>query len=360
MNINSNIEYRNSRHGTIIKNYTLRNCHRDPDLIGRSDPIMILKTMGVASSLLLLIFAMTLFFPSRILAQADTPSSLSSVFVNQLIRVSPVLFNITLSPGKRYVYKIKVDNLQISPLPLQARMEGFDTDDEDGGYKEKPGSTSPLINWIKIGNPDLLIPSQSSRNLEISVSIPDNVELGGYYAVLYLTPVLSGSNNSSQTVLPKIGVIFLASIGVAQNPNVKKGEITEFKFGKWIYDKAPVDYILRVKNTSLDHFSAKPRLFIKTLFKDDKEFELPEKTILPGKIRRWAQASLIKDGEIGFYNVRLLVSLGKGMELEGKSSFIIFPYRHFIILTLSLLCLIYTVWNRKKVLEAVRIIVTGK
>lgn len=269
----------------------------------------------------------------------------------QILRVSPVILKITLSPGKKVLYKIKVDNLLDSPLPIRATVSGFDASDEEYGIKiSKSSDISPLVNWVKIESPEAIIPAKQSQEFQAEISVPDKIPVGGYYAVIFFSPVLP-----DKQIGAKVGVVALANIGVA--PELKnKAEIVGFSFDKKLYQKSPVSTVIRVKNTSLNYFSAKPTLTIKPLFGRAKIFELEEKTILPGKIRRWQRVFDLENLYHGVYTAQLAISLEKGDFIYSQTYFFGFPLYPAIVVILTAGLIIYGLLFRKRVAKALRLL----
>ncbi len=81
-----------------------------------------------------------------------------------MIRVSPALMKLTLSPGTTQVTRITVENLLQVPMPLRVSVEGFDAnDEEDGIVTNTTAVPSPLINWISLDTKEAIIPAGKKR-----------------------------------------------------------------------------------------------------------------------------------------------------------------------------------------------------
>ncbi len=270
--------------------------------------------------------------------------------IKPFIRVSPVILNIILSPGKTYQYDIKVGNLLNSPLPLRAALDNFEPSDEDAGGKIE---TSPLLSWITYDPKDMIIPAGEEKIIHLSVSIPKTVPIGGYYATFFLEPVLPFQEaRQTPSVQAKIAVLLLANIGV---PGLShQAEITDFSFEKFIYKKNPLDVTFRVKNLSLYHFSAKPFVTIKPLFGAEKKFEIEEKIVLPGKLRTWKKQLELSDYWHGLYTATLAVSTGNGHQIKRTAYFIGFPFGTGSILVVLLILIVFLGRKRKNLRQFVK------
>ncbi len=273
--------------------------------------------------------------------------------VKQMIRVSPVILKVKLDPGTKQNYQVKIENLLDAPLPLRASVEGFDASDEEYGITiSEENIASPLMDWISLSDQDAILPAKTAKDFTIQITVPDKVPLGGYYAMIFFTPIFPGVPVSS-----KIGVLALANIGVQDQKN--KAEIVTFDFDHKIYERGPIGATIRIKNTSLNYFSAKPALTIKPLFGEEQTFELEEKTILPGKIRRWQRAFDIPNLYGGIYTATLAVSLENGDYIYSTTHFVGFPVTKAVLIILGTLSSIYILLNRKKVSKALKILIRG-
>lgn len=283
---------------------------------------------------------------------------------SQILRVSPVIMDIPLIPGKVITQTITLENMLDTPLPLQAKVEGFDTSDEEGGVQTAVSQTevSPLVSWVKLDTTDFLIPPKGKKEVLFTVSVPAQVNVGGYYAVVFFTPLTAVTDAEVPQVIPKIGVILLANIGVPPDTAEKIAEIADFRFGRLVYDHSPVDLLLRVKNISLNYFSAKPRIILtRMLAGSSEEFQLPEKTILPGKIRRWELADAFGKRGSGVYKAHMLVSVGEGKEVKSiPVFFVILPYKMILIGILIITSILFVAIRRIRIIQALHIIMTGK
>jgi hypothetical protein len=273
--------------------------------------------------------------------------------VKQMIRVSPVILKIKLEPGTTQNYQIKVENLLDTPIPLKATVEGFDASDEEYGVTiAEQTLSSPLMNWISIDEKDAILPAKTARDFNIKIAVPDKVPIGGYYAMIFFTPIFPGVPVGS-----KIGVLALANIGVQEQKN--QAEIATFNFDNALYEKGPIQTTIRVKNTSLNYFTAKPTLTIKPLFGQDLTFELEEKTILPGKIRRWQKTFDLSNLYGGIYTAKLAVSLENGDYIYSTIHFIGFPVKKLGAVLLFLIVSSYLLIHRKRVKKALQLLVRG-
>jgi len=248
----------------------------------------------------------------------------------QLI-VSPEMFELHLKKGEVYENKIKIYNKGENPMPLRAIAANFGAEDYTGTTifynnpkSENSEETDLSINpqrWIKIKNPNFILDSKETVKVDFTVSVPENVENGGYYAVIFLEP-MTGSDSHSEgdksglKILPKIGILFLITIGerdpsfdgklitvaqfsIPEKYHLKKlensltGLIGLFQVAKAdkknlfsIVETGRLQFDLIIKNNDVYHNKPYGKLAI--LSSDGKmigETEIRKTTILPGKSR---------------------------------------------------------------------------
>ena len=274
-----------------------------------------------------------------------------------ILRVSPLIFNITLDPGKVYNYKIEVENLTSTPLPVKAYFENFTTTDEEGGYSFEDNTPNPLISWSSISKDELLIPAKSKESEELTVKIPSKVPFGGYYGVLFFEPLLSQNLSDSTVISAKIGTLLLANIGVSEKNS--NGKILDFSTNS-INQEESVPYLLRVQNNGLNHFSAKPILTIKPLFGKEQRIDLEEKFVFPGKVRRWEDSITLNDKWRGIYKATMSVSLGNGKQIVKQNYFLSFPISNSIIIVIIVSIFAFILTRRRRVKKALKILVKNK
>lgn len=291
-----------------------------------------------------------LFFISIMIS---TQPAFAEANTTQIMRISPIVLKVFVSPGSTQTFKIKIDNLLKTPLPLRISVDGLESANEEEGITITNQKNSPLASWIELNSPDIIIPAKETHEVEARVLIPKAVPIGGYGAMIFFSPVLP-----SNTVAARVAVVLLANVGVAFDKK-NNGEVVQFSLDKKLYQESPIKTTIRVKNTSLNFFSAKPTLRIKPLFGETKIFELEEKTILPGKIRHWEKSYNIGKLYHGFYTASLVVSLEKGDFIYSQSYFFGFPLNKVISISLLVMLMLYGILFRKRLLKALRIFLKG-
>lgn len=295
-----------------------------------------------------------------VLALSLVPSIEAQDIGKQIMSVSPVILNISLSPNKEYTYQITVKNFLNEPLPLKAKIDNLNIDEEDTNSPLiTVDSKSPLIEWTSIDPGEMIIPPKEERTISVTITIPQKVPVGGYYGVLFLEPVVPVKITNTSLVSTRVGVVMLANVGVS-SPNSNPGEIVDFSFDKFIYENNTAEVLLRFKNTSLHHFSAKPQIEIKPWFGNSSFIPLEEKYVFPGKVRRWSSPLDLQKFSIGLYKTKVLVSIGSGKVLEKEQTLVIFPVKLALAILFVLVILLFAIFKKDRIKKAFAILVQGQ
>lgn len=265
------------------------------------------------------------------------------------IRVSPIIITLPLSPGKTMQQEVTVENLTSNPLPLQANLNDFITTGEEGGYRFEETKTNPLLTWTMINEKNFILAPKEKKHINLTITTPRTVPLGGYYGMLFLQPI-TPDNKAVLQVQSKVGVLILANIGVP-DPKAKQATIETYSTELFPTNDA-LPMLLRVKNISLHFFTAKPILTISPLLPFSKHEESPlyleDKIIFQQKIRRWEQEIALPKLQPNIYKARMSVSTGNGRYVTAESYFIIFPFAQIIIGTAIAIVMLFLLLKRKR------------
>lgn len=284
----------------------------------------------------------------------STAKAAESGFISSSLRVSPVILKIQLQPGAKRLYPVTIENRTDAPMPIRATIEGFDPTDELTGFTPNPtADVSPLARWISIDEPDAIIPARQSHEFLVKISIPSTVPIGGYYAMIYFTPLYQNGSVGS-----KIGVVTLANIGI-QDSLQNKAVISEFRFEKPIYEHGPITSSVRITNSSLHYFSTKPTLSISPYWGKPDTVELDEKTILPGKSRAWKSVFTIQNSKWGIYKATIKTRIENGETITKTIPLVIFPYRIFITALLFISIALWIISKRRNIHKALKLLVSS-
>jgi len=291
-----------------------------------------------------------------LLAVSCCLSAVDSVFAQPAsLSISPSIISLSLSPGKTSHTSLSIKNNGASPLPIRLRFEPLSTL-SDTSVVGLPS----IERWISLSSSTLLIPSQTEKIIDIQVTLPKTIPLGGYYGMLYVEQISPTQNTSGSIILTKMGVLILGSVGVQDiflPQNVI--ELQKPTLDSFVSETNTLRLSFNVKNTALNHISAKPYLIIHPLWGKDEAVQLEEKLVFPGTQRVWNTSFTVQKNRQFFYTVDLHVGIGNGLSQKKSFSFVIFPVQRAIILVLCIAVGISIIRKRKQIKKAIEIMMKG-
>ena len=235
--------------------------------------------------------------------------------------VSPPIFEMKVKRGETIENKIKIKNQSEISLPIKAVTSDFSAADETGQIIFDESEQDPSFSskfWIKIERPDFILDPGEMEEVNFSISVPENAEPGGHYAVVLFEPQLPSFyfKEGQPRVIPKIGVLFLFSVEVeglqrSNEPltivefNIPKqvrldklenfvasvgGIFSEVKAAEKemfsIVEKSDLPFNLTIKNNDIYHLKPEGTLTIlKNNGQEVGETKISQITVLPGKAR---------------------------------------------------------------------------
>ncbi len=330
--------------------------------------------------------------------------------------VSPQIFEIDVFPEKEITEKINLTNKSEVAVPIEVRITDFTAAEDSGEMlfdESSQDSSFASRKWFRIEKPNFILDSGETEKVNFTISVPENAEPGGHYSVMLFEPQLPSFyfEEDQPRAIPVIGVLFLFSVKVFMlEPEVEqKLEVIEFSVPKeerlvilenlasafigrvvqaanevTITKKSPSSFLLRIKNNDIYHIKPFGKVLIYNIFgKKVGEAKIPQRTILPGKIRqfpiefsagipsylKWLPESianfLARNFFFGKYQARL--------ELEAKSpvvagilqpnipfvlTFFSFPWQFWLGFMVSIgLIMFIVVKYRKRIKLATRVLV---
>jgi hypothetical protein len=267
-------------------------------------------------------------------------------------------------PGKTTSQIFEIKNGSNFPLPIKSYIRTFDASDEVGGVaisEEADARRFSPVSWSQIVEPDFVLQPQSTRQVTVNFSPPVDLPPGGYYAILFAEPLLPESflNSSSLQIGGRLGsLLFLVGPGDI----VEKGNIVSFELPKFIW-RSPVETKIRFQNQGNVHLRPSGKLQITNLLsKKQSVIDVPEFTVLPGKIRQ----QIVNLGKLkwpGIYSAKLQLNYGRGkIPVTTTLTFFYLPAINIIVIIVVIAVGVGLIWHkpRQRILRAVRIIIKGE
>jgi len=312
--------------------------------------VKIIKNTNKIVVLLLFLVLYSLFFiPSS--ADAQT-------LPQQALRISPIINDLKLTPGKPTKFQITIQNVSQNPVGIHADINGLDALGDTPDVDQNP---SAMVGWTILSNTDLLLGAKEKKSINVTINTPANIGESGYYETIFLTPILHQEQVAwAPIILSRIGVLVLGTNGNLNYDNLaKKVSITEMSPSQTLLNTFPMDISFSVVNKYFTHFDAKPFLTITPLFGNPQTILLTDKHVLPGSTRIWEYQPTTKTPDI-FYRLHIAVSVGDGKQVYADSWFIVLPYKLIIIIVIIAAILYFGFFKRNRVKKAIKILLHDK
>ena len=267
-------------------------------------------------------------------------SAFAQTVPQQFLQVSPIIQDITLTPGKTFTYPLTITNKGDKPVGFHIDVTDIDpTADETTAHILH----SPLVAWISTTPQDLIVAAHQTNKFTIKIATPKNAPTAGYYATLFLTPFISNPPKvGGPVILERIGALIFATVGRLDYQNLaQKSSISNFSFVHSLTGK-PTAIEFKVTNKYFTHFIAKPFLSMTSLTGTKTTLSPVEKHVLPGSTRTWTYPVTMPWYTI-YATSDLAVSIGSGYQLTASTTFINYTLILYIV---GSICLVLFILKR--------------
>ena len=160
-----------------------------------------------AAAVLLLAIVLSVM-PSPVLAQGG-------------IKVWPTCIELMVGHGETATKTVNIQNLGSEPVMLQAYVMDFSKDRNGDFAFYEPGHESySASQWLSIDRLDLELAANQSREVEVTVAVPAQIEPGGHYTALFFEAIPL-SNEGTVSISTRIPTLFYIIV-----PGVTEAEVT--------------------------------------------------------------------------------------------------------------------------------------
>lgn len=277
----------------------------------------------------------------------------------QGIQVSPVLIDLNADKGNNYTLKLTVTNVTAGSLALKSTIEDFRAKDETGEPKiitdpNDVQETFSMKSWVS-RIPSFTLKSKESRQINATVQIPENAEVGGHYGVIRFSGVPPELQDANLALSASVGVLLLARVGgdsIRESIVIKNFDANRNSKNGSLFKSSPVSYVERLQNNGNIHVKPTGNIVVKSIFGsvvDTVVVNEPPKNVLPNSIRKFTQLST-KSLPPGRYVASLNLTYGTNAgTISAETTFWVIPYQ-LIIGTFGLLMLVLLlgrIWLKK-------------
>lgn len=225
--------------------------------------------------------------------------------LQQDITITPTSVSPVINPGSAYHGSFQVVNQGKIPYKFIDYATPYNVKGEDYTPEFTVLPTAPnVVSWFNFSAPNANVNSGQSRNINYTITVPENTQAGGYYAAAFAETQYPKSSNGI-TLNERVGELFYIQVA---GPVVKKGELLTWQSN--FLQKAPLTSFIRLQDDGSIHYPADIQMQIKDIFGNTKYTLNSQKELLPQTIRKislpWAKTpafGLFKvSGNVSFLN----------------------------------------------------------
>lgn len=146
-------------------------------------------------------------------------SAFASDVVSPHLSLSPAVAQIETDQGETERQIIKIRNQSDVALPINVKVTDFTAEDETGvtilGDTSDDVLSSPRL-WFDVVEPSFILDPGETKQVHVTISVPSEIPLGGYYASVLFEPQLPTQYYEQEQVrtIPVIGTLFLVAVGI--------------------------------------------------------------------------------------------------------------------------------------------------
>jgi hypothetical protein len=197
------------------------------------------------------------------------------------ISVWPTWVELTVNRGEQAGKTINVVNQGSESIEVMAYTGDFSIDREGNFVFSEPGHESySASKWLSLEETELEIAPGESRGIEVSISVPTEVEPGGHYAALFFEAVPL-SNQTAISVSTRIPSLFYFTVpGVTEADISANADIVSLMMPN-VSGKGPVKMGVVVRNSGNVHLTVAARARFTSSWGNSSELDLGQMVILP-------------------------------------------------------------------------------
>jgi len=295
------------------------------------------KTITTGNITIIIFIIFIFLLPTSALAQTTSLS------------LWPPLLEILIKPGKvvTQVYRLtnnSGDSVQIIPQIYPFIPLG------DSGQIEiiypKPESSTIEPIFFSIQGSDQLTDSMTlkpreTRELVLKIGVPRlSTEKDYYYTLLFSTSTKDETGSNRTSSISQIGSNIIITTSETGLLDIS-GKITQFFTPKIIDSFSPVNFLVKIQNSGINHFKPFGKIEVTGILNQKYGIPLFEQNILSNSVRQLTINSLYPKLSIGPFKSKLTVSLNQnGPSYSSEISFWMLPYKAGILIIVIVLIII--------------------
>jgi P pilus assembly chaperone PapD len=197
------------------------------------------------------------------------------------ISVWPTWVELTVNRGDQAGKSIHVQNQGSESIEIKAYVMDFSIDREGNFVFSEAGHESySAARWLGFEKSGFELAPGDSKEVEIAVSAPAEVEPGGHFAALFFETTPS-QNEGTVSISARIPTLFYITVpGVTEADISTNADILSL-IVPGIVEKGPVEMGVVVRNSGNVHLTVAARAYFSALWGNSSELDLGQMVILP-------------------------------------------------------------------------------
>lgn len=276
----------------------------------------------------------------------------------QALEIAPPVITLTADPGQTLNTQINLRDISNSPLIVTGTVNDFSAQGEEGNPKIDVDNAEPspysIKNWVQPLQ-QLNMKSKELQKLPVVINVPKDAAPGGYWGVIRFTATPPGIDGTGVSLSASLGSLIFIRVSGEASESVNIEQFYASEPGKstpsGLFESAPLDFVVRLKNSGSVHEQPVSRIDIKDMFNRNVaavNVNLERRNVLPGSIRKFT-APLDKSGLgttmlFGKYTATITTTYGTGKQtVTSQIDFWVIPYRLIIVIIIGLLLAFFIV-----------------
>jgi hypothetical protein len=279
------------------------------------------------------------------------------------LTITPARMEISTDPGTPVSDSFLLINEQDTDQVYYTSVENFEAQGESG-TPNFTASKEGLASWVDV--PAKITLKKGERvKIPFTVNVPENADVGGHFAAIFLSTVPPTTNAGEVAVGAKIGMLVLLKV----NGDVKEGGgILSFitKKESWFLVDKPITFVYRFNNSGNDRVNPIGTITIRNMIGMKSAVLNANPTvgnILPNSTRKfevaWGAEPAIESAAsffdhvqyewrnfaFGYYSATISLAFGNAGTSSSKVSFFMFPWHVLAVITVTLIALYFILRN---------------
>lgn len=273
----------------------------------------------------------------------------SSSNAAQGIQISPALVELNAAAGQTYNIDLSVTNVTSSDLDYTSSVGDFEASDETGSpHIITDGSLSntvSVVSWVS-SLEDFSLEAHDTKNLTVSVTIPQDAEPGGHYGVISFSGATPDVDSTGVGLSASAGALLLIRVDGEISEEADLASFYASKSGNQgsFFENGPITFVTRVENIGNVHVKPVGSIEVRDMFGglvETMQVNESKSNVLPKSIRRF-ESTLDKDWMFGRYSATLAVGYGTtGQAITSTVTFWVVPYKLILVCLFILLTVIF-------------------